>query len=564
MPVRPATGRVSARLALAVVACVATSCGSAHAPALRFQNHPPVWRVYDRAPIPKPEARPAEGFMSDVHALARLVPLDALALPARPLAFNINAAGGVPDSSWFENRIGARALSPFELARGPGGTEPDRSAPLRVLDVNRAAPSLRMNVEDARGDRYRLKFDFRTQPETETGAHIVVQRMLWAIGYFVPQDQLFEFRREALTAAEDGVEIVSVVKRRRLSERALDEALAAEPRMPDGVHYRVVASKLLPGEAVGGYAMRGVRPDDPNDRVPHQHRRDVRALRVFSSWLGSTDMKEDNTLDMWTPHPGQQDVGHLTHYLIDFGKALGAWAHQGEHEHDGFAAHFEYGYALGSLLSFGLWTRPWERVRDPRLRGVGRFDAASFRPDLFSPSMPYEPFLYTDRFDALWAAEIIARFRPAYIAAVIAEARYTDPRSRDYLVRTLVARQRKLLHYWYAQTTPLDRFQVEARADEVRICATDLLLDGGLADPAATRYAVDAYDFHGRPLPWRSLRRGGETVCTSALRPPAEHDGYAMLVYTVHRGDLELPAVAVHVARNPRTLEYRIVGVERH
>ena len=50
-------------------------------------------------------------------------------------------------------------------------------------------------------------------------------------------------------------------------------------RNPDGT-YRVVAGRLLPGKILGGYQYAGTRPDDPNDLVPHQHRRELQALRV--------------------------------------------------------------------------------------------------------------------------------------------------------------------------------------------------------------------------------------------------------------------------------------------
>ena len=90
-------------------------------------------------------------------------------------------------------------------------------------------------------------------------------------------------------------------------------------RNPDGT-YRVIAGRLIPGKILGGFLYAGTRPDDPNDLVPHEHRRELRALRVFGAWTNLTDLKAANTLDALVTENGRSIVKH---YLQDVGSTFG-------------------------------------------------------------------------------------------------------------------------------------------------------------------------------------------------------------------------------------------------
>ena len=76
----------------------------------------------------------------------------------------------------------------------------------------------------------------------------------------------------------------------------LDDVFRRSHRSADGT-YRAVAARGLPGRTLGGFRYHGTRPDDPNDIVPHEHRRELRALKVFGAWTNLVDMKAGNTLD---------------------------------------------------------------------------------------------------------------------------------------------------------------------------------------------------------------------------------------------------------------------------
>ena len=67
----------------------------------------------------------------------------------------------------------------------------------------------------------------------------------------------------------------------------------------------------------------GTRPDDPNDIVPHEHRRELRALKVFAAWTNLVDLKALNTMDTLITENGKARVRH---YLLDVGSTFGMGA----------------------------------------------------------------------------------------------------------------------------------------------------------------------------------------------------------------------------------------------
>ena len=82
----------------------------------------------------------------------------------------------------------------------------------------------------------------------------------------------------------------------------------------------VGARGWLPGKVLGNFRYEGTRPDDPNDLVPHEQRRELRALRVFGAWTNLRDLKSRNTLDTLVNENGQAVVKH---WLQDVGSTFG-------------------------------------------------------------------------------------------------------------------------------------------------------------------------------------------------------------------------------------------------
>jgi hypothetical protein len=507
--------------------CLAACATPAHE--LRFRNQPPVWRVDDRKPL---AARPSTRiynrtlYHTDGFFIRRAT--RALELGPRRRAADTSSLDEVPDSTWFTNRIGVRDLSIAELRRGPNrAPSPFDRRPWTIRSLKTGGMSLGFVVEDARGDRYLLKFDDKRRPEMETAAHVIVHRILWACGYNVPEDHLGYIRRDELVVG-------ARAKARGITDAVVDHKLEGVYRTTDG-RIRVLASRWLPGTPIGPYAREGTRPDDPNDKIPHERRRSLRGQYAIFSWLDHADIQEDNTLDVFVD-------GHVEHYLIDFGKALGVMAHDMGWKTVGHTYRLDLEKAFSTLLTLGMTKLPWDDRPVPGLRGIGLYDASSFDPGRWRANSPYWPFEDADRFDGLWGAKLAMRFSRAQLAAIVDEAQLSDPRAAAYMVDTLVERQRKTARYWFARTAPLDRFRLDAG----RLCFTDLARAYGL-DDASTHYTIDVFD-GDRPTGYH--RTALPTGTGDACAPDVIVNGYTIARIRTDREARALPPVFVHLARD--------------
>ena len=89
------------------------------------------------------------------------------------------------------------------------------------------------------------------------------------------------------------------------TRRDLDDVLRRAARQPNG-SYRVLVSRFAAGRPLGNFRYYGTRPDDPNDIVPHEHRRELRGARVFGAWLNHDDSRGVNSLDMLETRDGRR------------------------------------------------------------------------------------------------------------------------------------------------------------------------------------------------------------------------------------------------------------------
>jgi len=296
----------------------------------------------------------------------------------------------------------------------------------------------------------------------------------------------------------------------------------------------------LSGKPLGGFAAEGTREDDPNDTIPHQHRRSVRALRVFAAWTNHTDMKEDNTLDMYVTEGGRS---FIRHYMIDFGEALGAHqAEKGRYE-DGYEYLWDWENQGRATVSFGLWKRPWEDQRETPWLSVGAVSDEHFDPLTWREAYPFFPFAELDAADAYWGAKLVLAFTRPMLEAIVAEGKLSHPQAARYLVDVLMQRQKKIGRAYLEAVSPLDDFTLDERG----LCAVDLGLRYGLASYGS----VSALDQHDEVVARYTAAADGR-VCI----PVRQREGYTVYRLRVERGRDLKPALEVHfrAGKQPRLL----------
>lgn len=447
-----------------------------------------VWVDADTKNIPEPRERRV-GFIdnfvkpqvtgrwkrhTDIGRLARMT------VGAPKQAANVNALDEVPDSSWYTNRHALRHLTMAELTRGPGMAEaPDLiDATITNVKLEGVTPGLR--IKDRKGDSYLIKFDSKEYPELQSGAEAISTRILYAAGYNVPENYIASIDPAKLKIGSD----VKLGKE-PFSRDDLAKMLQNVPRRSDGT-YRVLASKFLKGVPKGAFAYVGLRGDDPNDLIPHEHRRELRGLRVIASWINHWDLKEMNTLDMYVEKGGRK---FLRHYLIDFGSSLGGGKNPLEYFH-GREYSFDTKNILKELFSLGLVVTPDEKSAPLVFPEVGIFSASDFDPKEWEPSVHVMPFDNMTREDAFWATRIILSFSDAELLGIVKTAHYSNPKVTEYMHRTLLARRDMVARRWLEDVNSISNFSVEAGADGVALKFDDLMVEQNVADKAEYRYEI--------------------------------------------------------------------------
>jgi hypothetical protein len=458
----------------AVLAFVWLSAGAANGP--KFYPDDPLWL--------DPETQDASGLtelpISEQYDFVENSFLGAGDETDQP-ALNTNTVDEVPDSSWFTNRVGRHRWTVDQIVKGPDKNS-GPVGPWTVVSGKTEGITPGLTLRDGTGELYFIKFDPPSNPGMASGAEVISTKLLYAFGYHVPENYITSINREELTLTAKSETEDEDGRERGMRPRDLDTLLKKASRNGDG-SYRALASKALPGTPVGRFRYHGTRPDDPNDIFPHEHRRELRGLRVFAAWLNHDDSRSINTFDTLVEEGGRKLVRH---HLLDFGSTLGSGSVQAQSTRAGNEFLWERRPTFITMLTFGFYVRPWIKVDYPDIPAVGRIESSYFQPDDWKPEYPNAAFGNARPEDRFWAARIIAAVPAQAIGAVVETARYTDPQATRYLTDVLVERRRKILVAYLNGTNPVVNPHLSASGELTFDNAAE---DAGVATPAE-RYTI--------------------------------------------------------------------------
>lgn len=531
-----------------VLATALAACGHTMRP---FSARPIVWEDADRKPFskkPEPYASPLGWNGADKTLLMPVT--DALSLKLGREAVDVNAVDEVPDSSWFANRLSRSPMTPEEMARGQcQGLPPDQDFPWTVTSAKLEGQTAGVRIRSASGVTYFLEFDFPRQPEMASAADVIGSRIYHAAGFHAVCDRVVFFDAKDLLVPPPKSDDTG---KKRVSRETVDAILQVAPRAPSG-QYRAMASQFAEGEPLGPWKYEDVRSDDPNDVIPHEDRREVRATRVLTAWLNHYDTGENNTLSMWIPVPS--GGGYVKHDTIDWNDSLGfLFPIDALNRRLGYSYYFDMGAISRDFWTFGAVERPWERAHFGKTGPIlAYFDDAEFDPEDWHPGYPNPAFSRMTERDAAWMARIVARFSDAHLKALIGEAKISNPVVAEELLRVLAGRRDRILRRWLTRLSSLTDPTVRERDGGFELCLSDRAEEAGLGAPPAPSAFVWLSQERARPLPLS--RRGEADLCA---RLPDSLPEYLVVDFATGRRK-QFPA-RVHLGGGRRP---QVLGLER-
>jgi hypothetical protein len=444
--------RTPFRLAAAITGALA--CTSIDGAAPRFYRDDPVARHDDTQDASRMTFFEVDDDFEGVESLF----MNAGDPASNVRAVAINTVDQVPDSSWFINRAGSIALTPADVARGPNVTNGPASGTWTVVSAKSEGVMPGLVVRDRAGIDWFIKFDPIGYGGMASGAEVVSTRLLWALGFNVPENHVAHVRAEDLVLSPTAT-IRTHNRKRAMQKSDVFRVLEGTARDADGA-YRVLASRRIDGKPLGPFRFHGIRPDDPNDYIPHEHRRELRGLATWAAWLNHVDAKSSNTFDALVTDNGRKVVKH---YLIDFGSTLGSAGVRPREPFEGFEYLVEGRSTLKSALGLGFDIKPWrhgQRFESPEAGALP--GSRNWNPDAWKPRYPNPSFVRARADDRFWAARKLLAVTPDLIAAAVDAAAYEDEASRQAVLAFLLQRRAAIVRRYLTGINPIVNPRLDA------------------------------------------------------------------------------------------------------
>ena len=369
-------------------------------------------------------------------------------------AKNLNTVDEVPDGPLYANRAGRIPLTPELVARAANTSPAPAPGPWTVVSAKSDGVTPGFTIRDASNALWFIKFDPPKWPGMATGSEMVSAKLFWAVGYHTAEYHIERLTADRLTVAPDATITPFGEAERGMRQADVAGLLKRAARSADG-GYRVIASKALPGRPVGRVRFNGTRADDPNDVIPHEHRRELRGYEVFAAWLNHVDLKATNSMTSLVTENGRS---FIRGYLLDFGSTLGSAAIKPRERWEGHEGSLEPPKEIAKrMAAFGFIIPEWRTMEFYEKPSVGRLPADHnvWHPDAWRGHLTTAAFKHARADDRFWAAHKLTFITDAIIDAAVAEGRFNDPPSEKVLADMIKARRDRIVQAYLPAVNPI-------------------------------------------------------------------------------------------------------------
>ena len=471
-------------------------------------------------------------------------------------AKDINTVDEVPDGPFYVNRSGRMPLTPAIVARASNTSNGPAPGKWTVVSAKSDGVTPGFTIRDSANQLWFIKFDPPGWRGMATGSEIVAAKLFWAAGYHTAEYHIGALVPSNLVIGKDTKITPPGEMPRSMNEGDISWLLSRADKDPDG-SYRVILSKAAPGRPVGRIKFSGTRADDPNDVIPHEHRRELRGYFVFAAWLNHVDAKGINSLSALVTENGRS---FIRHYLLDFGSALGSAAVGPREGWEGYEALVEEPGEIGRrVLGLGLNIPVWRTQQYYESSTIGRLprDHSKWNPEAWWPHITNAAFRHMRRDDEFWAASKLVAITDDMIRAAVAEGKFGDPESEAFLAKAISDRRLRILQTYLPKVNPI----VDPVLDrDGRLSFRNLAADMAVAD-RAPGYRALWYTFDNASDRATLVATTEETQSPMVMPPMPPSEYIKVDLSAVGGPDAWANPVSAYFRRNPSG--WTLVGFER-